>query len=175
MAASLPPSPPRRLAPHSTPKRGLSIAALGRSRAACFRRSGLGPPPYFTRVITLAPVTAGPSCVAGALRRGRRPQGGLTHGGGFESRAAMPSKSPLRRVHPRKRPCWRRAATSALGQEPPLPARSVKLDFRREFREKAPSPPCSARENVVSRTAYTSEESVPVLRRQRGGNLSFRH
>ena len=85
------------------------------------------------------------------------------------SRAAMPSKSPLRRVHPRKRPCWRRAATSALGQEPPLPARSVKLDFRREFREKAPSPPCSARENVVSRTAYTSEESVPVLRRQRGG------
>src|SRR5467141_370416 len=90
-------------------------------------------------------------------------------------RAAVPSKSPLRRVHPRKRPCWRRSATSALGQEPPLPARSVKLDFRREFREKAPSPPCSARENVVSRTAYTSEESVPVLRRQRGGNLSFRH
>ena len=31
------------------------------------------------------------------------------------SRVAMPSKSPLRRVHPRKRPCWRRAATSALG------------------------------------------------------------
>ena len=32
------------------------------------------------------------------------------------SRAAMPSKSPLRRVHSRKRPCWRRAVTSALGQ-----------------------------------------------------------
>jgi hypothetical protein len=27
----------------------------------------------------------------------------------------MPSKSPLRRVHPRKRPCWRRAVTSAMG------------------------------------------------------------
>src|SRR5260370_15311893 len=79
MAASLPPSPPRRLAPHSTPKRGLSIAALGRSRAACFRRSGLGPPPYFTRVITLAPVTAGPPFVAGALLPGRRPPSGLTH------------------------------------------------------------------------------------------------
>ncbi len=27
-----------------------------------------------------------------------------------------------RRVHPRKRPCWRRAVTSALGQDPPLVA-----------------------------------------------------
>jgi hypothetical protein len=30
----------------------------------------------------------------------------------------MPSKSPLRRVHPRKRPCWRRAVTSAMGHKP---------------------------------------------------------
>src|SRR5260370_34704428 len=33
----------------------------------------------------------------------------------YGSFAAVPSKSPLRRVHPRKRPCWRRAVTSALG------------------------------------------------------------
>ena len=96
MAASLPPFPTPEAGLAFHPKRGLSIAALGRSRAACFRRSGLGPPPYFTCVITLAPVTAGPSCVAGALRRGRRPQGGLTHGGGFGSKATA-AICPLQR------------------------------------------------------------------------------
>ena len=45
------------------------------------------------------------------------------------SRAAMPSKSPLRRVHPRKRPCWRWAVTSALGQNPTSDA-NAKRNFR---------------------------------------------
>jgi hypothetical protein len=58
------------------PERGLSIVE-GRPLAALFRRSGLGPPHYFTRVITLAPVTGGPSCVADASRRGRLSLGSL--------------------------------------------------------------------------------------------------
>src|SRR5260370_13943887 len=113
MAASLPPSPPRRLAPHSTPKRGLSIAALGRSRAACFRRSGLGPPPYFTRVITLAPVTAGPPFVAGAFPPGRPPQSGPSPPGGLAAKSAPPPTSPAPQNYP--------PLTAPPARGPPLP------------------------------------------------------
>ncbi len=90
------------------------------------------------------------------------------------SRAAMPSKSPLRRVHPRKRPCWRRAATSALGQEPPLPARSVKLDFRREFREKGQA--ClAAPERMLFLEPPTQVRSRCRCCDARARDLSFRH
>jgi hypothetical protein len=71
--------------PFRTPEAGLAL--LIRSGAFLLQRAarerpfsvaaGSGPPHYFTRVITLAPVTGGPSCVADALRRGRLSLGSL--------------------------------------------------------------------------------------------------
>jgi hypothetical protein len=48
--------------------------------------------PYFTRVITLAPVTAGPSCVAGALRRGRSSLGSLVRSSASGITIPLPSQ-----------------------------------------------------------------------------------